>query len=40
MLSRIKRAFTKLVRWLHPWEEQTDEARAQEVYQHFTDSLG
>jgi hypothetical protein len=34
------RAFAEIVRWFHPWEQQADEQRAEEVYRHFTDSLG
>jgi hypothetical protein len=34
------RALTTLLRWFHPWEQQNDEERAEEVYRHYTDSLG
>ena len=40
MLSRLRATFVKVLRWFHPWEQQTDEDSAQEVYRHFTDSLG
>jgi hypothetical protein len=40
MLSWIKPAFIKVWRWFHPWEDEDDEERAEEMYRHFTDSLG
>jgi hypothetical protein len=40
MLGWIIRAFINIMRWFHPWEDQADEERAEEMYRHFTDSLG
>lgn len=40
MFSRIKRAFANIMRWFRPWEDQADEDRAEEMYRHYTDSLG
>ena len=40
MLTRIVFAIAHLLRWFRPWEEQTDEALRDKLYQHFVDSLG
>jgi hypothetical protein len=40
MYKWINRAFIKILRWLHPWEDEGDEERAEEMYRRYTDSLG
>lgn len=40
MFGWIARVVVAVIRWLRPWESQTDERLREEMYRRFIDSLG
>jgi hypothetical protein len=40
VFGRLKRVFAALQRWFHPWDQQPDQTRAEELYRRYIDFLG